>query len=88
MISYTLDPDAVLDYKFDWSAWLTQGETITDHLVLSSPGITVGDSTASAAAVVVWVSGGVAGTQWLTCRITTDQGRTDDRTIVLGVRER
>lgn len=88
MTDYALDPDAVLDYKFDWTAWLGAGETITTKTVIGTAGITVDSSVIVAGAVTVWVSAGVVGTQRVTCRITTNQGRTDDRTIVLRVRGR
>lgn len=84
------DPDAVLDYPFDWSAWLDDGETIVSHDVEVETGDAVLDSTvATTTAVVAWVSGGTVNTYaQVRCRITTSEGRTDDRTITLSVRER
>lgn len=86
---YLKDPDAVLDYMFDWSDWLASGETITDHTITGETGITVDSSTESAGKVTVWLSGGTAGENYkVACKITTSAGRTDERTIWIKVVER
>lgn len=84
----TIDPDAVLDVAYDWNPWLADGETITDHEALPSTGITVDSSAEAAGVVTVWVSGATGKYQAVTCRITTNEGRTDDRTIRFTVAER
>lgn len=97
---FTHDPDATLDYRWDWksltngygySDWLGSEEIITSHTITADSGITV-DSSALAStstAVVAWISGGTAGTNYnVTCHIVTSQGREDDRTIRLMVRQR
>jgi hypothetical protein len=95
------DPDAILDYTFDWSAWLdddsisaaspaiADSDTMTladetDHASIPSAGYSiVGDT------VIVWLKGGAARDRAaVTCTITTDGGRTDDRTVYVRVRER
>lgn len=94
-MQFLKDPDAVLDYLFDWASntnsngttdWLQSGETITDHTITATTGITV-DSSAlvnTATSVVAWLSGGTAGTKYnVTCHIVTSAGREDDRTIVI-----
>lgn len=83
------DPDAVLDWSFDWSRWLDAGETITLATVAATGSVVV-DSTVTASPIVTaWVSGGTAGdTDSVTCQITTSDGRTDERTIRLSIRER
>ena len=88
-MALTKDPDAVLDYVFDWTAWLDTGETIVSHDASVELGDVVIDSTnPSTEMVAVWVSGGTLGTNAeVRCRITTSEGRTDDRTIVLLIRE-
>lgn len=88
-MALTKDPDAVLDYAFDWSAWLADGETITDHNVTVESGDAVIDTTSRTPnTVVVWLSGGTLDTNVeLRCRITTSEGRIDDRTIVILIRE-
>ena len=97
------DPDARLDYYFDWKAltngtgesdWLAGGETITAFTVTADAGITVDDDPApalinGATAVKVWLSGGTAGRVYaVTNHIETSAGRTDDRTLMIRVQER
>lgn len=89
-MSFTLsiDPDAVLDVAFDWTPWLGEGETIASHTTHPSSGITVDDSDEADGIVTVWVSGAEDKVQRVTCRVVTNQGRTDDRTIKFTVLER
>ena len=86
----TKDPDAVLDYIFDWEDWIDDvSDTLADHTMVPESGITVDSSSIVSKTVVAWVSGGTVGTTYrLTCRIVTAAGRTDDRSIFLKIRER
>ena len=89
-MSMVKDPDALLDYKFNWGDWLIDGDTIADHEV-SVVGATKVSSTidAGATSVTVWLSGGMAGSVVpVTCRITTVGGRIDDRTMEIHVMQR
>ena len=94
------DPDAKLDYKFDWKAstngsgdtdWLDTDETISTKTVTVDSGITkesdaLADTNTS---VVVWLSGGTAGVDYeVACKIITSASRTDERTIKIQARER
>lgn len=97
------DPDAVLDYLFDFAAltngqedatddYLESGEVITsiDSVTSSSADLTVDSSDLinSGTSVRVWLSGGVAGVSYtVTCRITTSLDRTDDRSMIIRVRD-
>ena len=84
-------PQAVLDYKFDWSAWLAEGETISSRVVAADTGITVDSSsiTDSNTSVTIWLSGGTENTDYhVTCRIATSANRTDERRIRIKVRLR
>ena len=88
---FTKDPNAVLDYKFDWAAWLASGETISTRTVTADTGLTVASSsiTNTGTSVTVWLSGGTAGSNYnVLCRIVTSASRTDDRTMRIQVRER
>jgi hypothetical protein len=96
-ISIPKDPDAVLDYAFDWSNWLVVGDELDDAewtvdgddeaLVVLSSGGRAPSETATVAKC--WLSGGTAGVDYrLTCRVTTTAGRIDDRTITIAVSER
>ena len=98
------DPDAVLDYKFDWAAltnesgrsdWLAALETISDHTITVTP-VTASPLTVDSSAetdgdtsVTVWLSGGLAGTEYkVACLIETSGSRTDERTMKIKVEER
>jgi hypothetical protein len=84
------DPNAVLDYTFDWTDWLALvSDTISTVTVTGAGGVTIQSSTQVGALVTAWVSGGVASTvASVTCRIVTAGGRTEERTIYLLVQER
>ena len=97
---FSKDPDAVLDYKFDWAAstngsgssdWLASGETISSHTITATTGLTVDSSslTDTNTSVTVWLSGGTAGTDYtVTCQIVTSASRTDERSIKIACKER
>ena len=83
-IVFEKDPEAVLDYEFDWSDWLPSGDTIAGALVTADTGITIDSQAETTTAVTVWLSGGVANTSYgVTCHITTTESRQDDRTITI-----
>lgn len=89
MTTFIKDPDAVLDYKIDWSDWL---EPLTDTIAASSwtadTGITIDSNSFDDDETVVWLSGGTTGTKYgVTNHITTAGGREDDRTIYIKIRE-
>jgi len=102
MPTYIKDPDAVLDYKFDWkpltnlsgnSDWLGSSEIISSYTITAAPGLTIdSDSqTDTNTSVTVWLSGGTDGTTYeLACKIVTSSSpsRTDERTIRIQVEER
>lgn len=89
-MSWTKDPSAVLDWAFDWSRWLAASEQITGTPVLTiDSGIIKDSQSTSATTVTVWLSGGTLGVTYkVACRITTNQGRTDERTIAIRVTDR
>ena len=78
------DPDAVLDYAFDWNTWLASGETISSHVVTVPTGLTKDSDTESDGIVTVWLSGGTAGTSYnVACKIVTSDARTEERSIIV-----
>mgnify|MGYP003594344428 FL=1 len=86
--SFVKDPDAVLDYEWDWSAWLGT-DTIASHTVTAATGLTVDTSEATSTAVTAWLSGGSVGMSYaVTCHVVTAAGREDDRTVTVTVMER
>ena len=89
--SFIKDPDAVKDYKWDWSDWLASGETISTATVTADAGITKdSDSiTDTDTSVTVWLSGGTVDEHYdILCHIVTSDSREDDRTMKIKVLER
>lgn len=90
---YVKDPEAVLDYHSDWTAWL-DGDVITASTWTADPGITIETDPPHAAThddttTTVWLSGGTPGTVYsVTNHITTAAGREDDRTKIIDCRHR
>lgn len=86
--AYLHDPNAVLDYTVDWSDWLGT-DTIASVTWTVPTGVTKASQTNTTTAATAWISGGTAGSDYsLGCKVTTAGGRTDERTVVLQVRER
>lgn len=89
MTPYEQDPNATLDYPFDWSEWLASAgnDTIQSSQFIADSGITVeSDAILDESNTIVWLSGPVEGKRYgVTNRIDTVGGRTEDWTIyVLG----
>ena len=98
------DPEAVLDYAWNWANWLdtstTPNESIITHTVTVPTGLTLDSSavvdgantagtTVTDSQVVAWFSGGTVGTTYrVECLITTSAGRTDERSLWITVQER
>lgn len=86
--SFTKDPQAVLDYEVDWSAWLGE-DTISASTWTAPDGITIDSDSFTATTATVWLSGGEIGQSYdATNEIVTDGGRTDDRTIRIKVKQK
>ena len=82
------DPDAVLDYQVDWTSWL-DGDTIATSTWVVPAGITEDSSSNTTLVTTIWLSSGTVGDRYeVLNRITTDGGRTDDRTTVILVTEK
>ena len=87
--TFRKDPDAVLDYGFDWSDWLATGEAISVSTWTVPTGITKDSDASADSTTTIWLSGGTDGTTYtLTNHITTDAGREDDRSFDVIVEER
>lgn len=77
-------PSAVLDYSFDWTGWLQLNETVTSSTWTINPTLTLTNPTLIGAIATTFVSGGVLNSSYtLTNTVTTSQGRTDSRTMIL-----
>jgi hypothetical protein len=88
------DPDAVLDYSIDWGAeYLAADELIADSEWAVTPdeqgGVRIVGSDFDATQSTVKAAGGIAGRLYrLVNRVTTANGRIDDRAIVIRVENR
>jgi hypothetical protein len=88
-IKFTKDPDAVLDYVLDWSEWLVTGDTISAATSTPDSGITVDSTSHTTTGTTTWLSGGTAGTTYsVVVHVTTADGREDDRTMTIVVKDR
>lgn len=93
------DPDAVLDYPSNWTAWLPEGDTITNATAMAKDPLTGAASTyfavdsvthtdTYAVAMVSASADSVGKKATLTFHITTAEGREDDRSMTLVGQER
>lgn len=98
LTTYNKDPEAVLDYIFDWSSWLATGEEISTEVVSISlaagsyePTITLelDSEEFDESTVTAWISGGTMSTTYrVECKITTNSNRVDVRGILIRVTDR
>ncbi len=90
MGKFKKDPDAILDYTFDWTAWLAKkADSIASRTVTVPAGITKDSDSFDANTVTVWLSGGTAGETYdILCEIITAGSRKDHRTLTVHVNER
>ena len=89
------DPDASLPFGFDWSQWVTTGDSVSSCSVeITSPSgdaapITAGTPAVSSNITSAVLSAGTAGNSYtVTFRVTTASGYIDDRSIFIRVIER
>jgi len=85
------DEDSIIDYGCDWADWLQAGEIITGSSWSTTPssGITKGAEDFTTTATSIFLSDGNEGVVYrLSNRITTNQGRTEDRSMVITVAEK
>lgn len=79
--NFVKDPEAVLDYTIDWSAWLDDDTIVTSTWDVES-GIVDDSDSNTATTTTIWLSGGTLDTNYsLTNHIVTAADREDDRTI-------
>lgn len=81
------DPDSVIDYKLLWGDYLGNDGVASSSWLTDDTSIVVDSSTHTSDETVVWVSGGAEGERCkVTNRITTNAGRTEDRTIIIPIK--
>ena len=77
------DPDAKLDYGFDWVDWL-DGDTINGSTWSVPDGLTEVSKNYTNTITAVWLEGGTLGEVYKVVNsITTAGGREDDRTLTV-----
>ena len=91
--SYSKDPDATLDYGFDWDddddPYLESGETLVDVTWTVPAGITKDSDELGETLTKIWLSGGTAGaTYTIGCKVETTDGRIDERSFDVIVENR
>lgn len=80
------DPQATLDYSFNWLDWLGTDTLSASAWSVTPAGLTITSPAASFTSTVatVWASGGTVGkTYTVTNHITTAAGRIEDRSVEL-----
>ncbi len=91
MTLHAKDPQAMLDYGIDWSAWLAADEVISDSAWRAEPDgdLELDGMSHDGSSARVTVAGGVAGRVYcLVNTITTSLGRSDERSITIRIVER
>ena len=89
--SYVKDPDSVLDFGFNWTDWLKEGgeDTIETYFLYPYGDITIDSHSEDTGIVTMWLSGGKVGTTCrIICRVVTSNGRTEDQTMEIRIRNK
>jgi hypothetical protein len=85
----TKDPQARLDYKFDWSAWLGADTISNATFAVGAGSVSIDATSRDDTSATVWLTGGTHGESVLvTCHITTSVNRQDDRSFIVVVQNR
>lgn len=91
MTAFPKDPNALLDFSVDWSPWLAADETVASAVVTVPAGLIKDrdETVMPTGLITVWLSGGTAGTNYdVGFRVTTNQGRVDERSMTIKVSQR
>jgi hypothetical protein len=87
-ISFSKDPDEVLDYVLDWSERLGT-DTIATSTWTVPTGIVKDSDANTASTTTIWLSSGTLNAKYsLVNRIVTAGGRTMDQSVVVKVKAR
>ena len=82
-----VDPDAIVDYIIDWTAWLDGDNIATSNWTVANASEASSSNTSKTATVFVQ-SAKPGKVCTMRNRITTTGGRTEDRTLRAKVREK
>jgi len=91
MKGFVKDPQATLDYSFDWAPWLGIDTIVSSNWAVSNSGLSIVPASESFddTTTTLFLTGGAVGeTYEITNTITTNASRTDERTIQIKVRDR
>lgn len=84
---FTQDPSDVLDYTFDWAAWLSSDTIAQSEWSSSVTDIQIFTETNTTTTATGWVGGGNVGDRALISnKITTTGGRTVERSFTLRIK--
>lgn len=82
------DPDATIDFSVDWTDWLGTDTIVTSTWTVPT-GLTSVTETNTTKIATIFLSGGTTGSSYeIINRITTAEGRTDDRTLLIVVQNK
>lgn len=85
MSRFNKDPAAIKDYGFDWSLWMSSGDTITSSTYSAST-LAVTSASISSYHTTCFIGSGTPGdAHKVTNRITTSQGRTEELSFDLRI---
>lgn len=88
IVTFNKDPNAILDYSFNWGKWLVDDTIVTSNWTVPS-GITSAGVAVSPSTTTIWLQGGIAGVSYSVYnQITTARGRTEKRTFKINVIDR
>lgn len=83
-------PADILDFSLDWRlqmALAAPADTLATVVWTVPDELTVESQANTSTVATVWLSGGVAGANYpVACKVTTDGGRTIERTVYLPIR--
>lgn len=87
--TFRKDPHANLDYGFDWSDYLVADEILSASVWTVPSGLVEGTKQLGNTSTKIWISGGTAGTAYTVAnKITTSEGRIDERSFTIVVENR
>lgn len=85
--AFVKDPNSTIDFAVDWSEWLSSSDTVSSSSWEVS-GLTVSSTSVANNVTRAFLTGGIAGVDYLiTNRVTTQGGRIEDRSILVQVRQ-
>lgn len=87
--TYIQQPSERLDYTFDYTDMLKDGDTISSATAVASPsGLTVSGVTTTPTTIRFWVNGGSVGAKYkVTVTATTTNGRVKQDEAVFSIKE-